>query len=108
MKRVSRLETEKAETTYLEITIAKKKWYILPSQIASKTKFFEEILVSPNKALNKYDNLLSAGDLNINTLRPTWRWSNHFSDLNDTSSWTSLVIGILSVSNIEYFDGSKK
>ena len=62
VKRVSHLETEKAETTYLEITIAKKK-------------FFEEILVTPNKALNKYDNLLSAGDWNINTLRPTWRWS---------------------------------
>ena len=73
VKRVSHLETEKAETTYLEITIAKKKWYILPSPIASKTKFLEKISVTLNKALNKYDNLLSAGDLNINTLRPTSR-----------------------------------
>ena len=101
VKRVSHLETEKAETTYLEITIAKKKWYILPSPIASKTKFLEKISVTLNKALNKYDNLLSAGDLNINTLRPTSRWSNHLSDLNDTFSWTSLVTAILIVSNIE-------
>ena len=101
VKRVSHLETEKADTTYLEITIAKKKWYILPSPIASKTKFLEKISVTLNKALNKYDNLLSAGDLNINTLRPTSRWSNHLSDLNDTFSWTSLVTAILIVSNIE-------
>ena len=44
-----------------------------------------------NKALNKYDNLLLAGDLNINTLRPTSDSSNHLSDLNDTFSLTNLV-----------------
>ena len=44
-----------------------------------------------NKALNKYDNLLLAEDLNINTLRPTSDSSNHLSDLNDTFSLTNLV-----------------
>ena len=43
------------------------------------------------KALNKYDNLLLAEDLNINTLRPTSDSSNHLPDLNDTFSLTNLV-----------------
>ena len=43
------------------------------------------------KALNKYDNLLLAGDLNINILRPTSGSSNHLSDLNDTFSLTNLL-----------------
>ena len=44
-----------------------------------------------NKALNKYDNLLLAGDFNINILRHTSNSSNHLSDLNDTFSLTNLV-----------------
>ena len=44
-----------------------------------------------NKALNKYDNLLLAGDLNINTLRPTSDSSNHLPDLDDAFSLTNLV-----------------
>ena len=47
--------------------------------------------MSLNKALNEYDNLLLAGDLNINTLRATSDSSNHLSDLNDTFSLTNLV-----------------
>ena len=44
-----------------------------------------------NKALNKYDNLLLARDLNINILRPTSDSYNHLSDLNETFSLTNLV-----------------
>ena len=47
--------------------------------------------MSLNKGLNDYDNLLLAGDLNINTLRPTLDSSNHLSYLNDTFSLTNLV-----------------
>ena len=46
-----------------------------------------------NKALNEYDNLLLAGDLNINPLRPTPDSSDHLSDLIDTFSLTHLVTG---------------
>ena len=67
-KRIPKLETEKAKTICFKITIAKKKRCILfadrPPNF-SKTEFFEEISVTINKALNKYDNLLLAGDLNI-------------------------------------------
>ena len=64
-----------------------KKWCMLfthrPPNFP-KTEFFEEISVALNKALNKYNNLLIAGDLNINTLRPTSDSSKHLSDLNDS------------------------
>ena len=93
-KRIPKFETDKAEIICIEITIVKKKWCILftyrPPNL-SKTEFFVEISVTLDKALNKYDNLLLAGDLNINTLRPTSHSSNNFSDLNDTFSLTNLV-----------------
>ena len=60
-------------------------------QNSRKFSLFEEISVTLSKALNKYDNLLLAGDLYINTLRPTSDSSNHLSDLNDTFSLTNLV-----------------
>ena len=61
------------------------------SKLLKNSVFFEEIYVTLNKALNEYDNLLLAGDLNINTWRPTSDSSNHLSDLNDTFSLTNLV-----------------
>ena len=72
MKRIPKFEKVKAETICTEITIAKKEWCILfayrPLNF-SKTEFVEEVSVTLNKALNKYDNFLLARDLNINTLR---------------------------------------
>ena len=56
-----------------------------------KTEFFEQISVALNKALNKYNNLLIAGDLNINTLKPTSDSSKHLSDLNNSFSLTNLI-----------------
>ena len=46
-----------------------------------------------NKALHKSDNLLLAGDLNINILRPTSDSSNYLSDLNGTFKLTNLLTG---------------
>ena len=55
------------------------------------TPGFPIVLGTLNKVLSKYDNLLIAGDLNVNTLRPTSGSSNHLSELNDTFSLTNLV-----------------
>ena len=93
-KRIPKFKTKKAETICTEITIAKKKWCILfayRSANFSKTEFFEEIYVTLHEGLNEYDNLVLAGGLNINTLRPTSDSSNHLPDLNDTFSLTNLV-----------------
>ena len=56
-----------------QIAIVKKKWcilftYRLPN--TDKEEFFDEISVSLNKILSKYDNIILAGDLNIDELRP--------------------------------------
>ena len=93
-RRIPKFEMKKAKTICIEITIAKKKWCILFAYrppTFSKTEFFEEIFVTLNKALNEYDNLLLAGDLNINTLRPTSDSFNNLPDLNYTFSLTNLV-----------------
>ena len=65
-------ETENAETICLELVIAKKKWCILfayrPPD-TNKTMFFNEIYITLNKILGKYDNILQAEDLNIDELK---------------------------------------
>ena len=61
-------ETENAETICLKLLVAKKKWCILfayrPPD-TNKAMFFNEIYITLNKILGKYDSILLAGDLNI-------------------------------------------
>ena len=71
VKQMKKFETTNAETIYFELIIAKKKWCILfayrpPS--TNKDKFFEEIFTSLDKMLGNYDNIVLAGDLNIDEL----------------------------------------
>ena len=88
------IETENAETICLELVIAKKKWCILfayrPPD-TNKTMFFNEIYITLNKILGKYDNILLAGDLNIDELKTGSDSSNHLSDVKDVFNLTNLV-----------------
>ena len=59
-KRIPKFEIKKFETICIEIILFASR-----SPNFSKTKFFEEIYVTLNKALNEYDNLLLTGNLNI-------------------------------------------
>ena len=83
--------TENAENMCLKLIIAKKKWWILftyrPPD-TNKTMFFNEIYVTLNKIL---DNILLAGDLNIDELKTGSDSSNHFSDAKDVFNLTNLV-----------------
>ena len=86
--------TENAETIYLEIVIAKKKWCILFAQRPPNTNittFFNEIHITLNKILGKYDNILLARDLNIDELKTGSDSSNHLSDVKDVFNLTNLV-----------------
>ena len=56
-----------------------------------KKSFFEEISNSLFLIVNKYENFVLAGDLNINLLDPKSDTQNHFSDLRDTFTLTNLV-----------------
>ena len=72
-KQMKNFETENTETISLELAIVKKSGaFFLPTvlQTLMKKIFFCEISVSHNKILGKYDNIILAGDLNIDKLRP--------------------------------------
>ena len=56
-----------------------------------KNSFFEETSNSLSLIVNKYDNILLAGHVNINLLDPNSDTKNHFSDLRDTFALTNLV-----------------
>ena len=88
------LETESAETICLELIIAKKKWCILfayrPPD-TNKTMFFNEIYITLNKILGKYDNILLEGDLNIDELKTSSDSSNHLFDAKDVFNFRNLV-----------------
>ena len=55
-----------------DFSIVKKKWCILFAYCppnTNKEEFFDEISVSFNEILGKYDNIILATDLNIDELR---------------------------------------
>ena len=93
-KRLKSFESKNIETICIELTISKKKWCILfayrPPNFEKKS-FFEETSNSLSLIVNKYDNILLAGDVNINLLDPNSDTKNYFSDLRDTFVLTNLV-----------------
>ena len=57
-----------------------------------KEEFFDEISVSLNAILGKSDNVILAGDLNIDELRTCSGSSkNHLSDMKDIISLSNLI-----------------
>ena len=87
-------EMENAETICLELTV-KKKWCILYAYCSpniNKEEFCNEIPLSLDKILGKYDNITLAGDLKIDELRPCSDLSkNHLPDMEDIFSLTNLI-----------------
>ena len=65
--------------------------FCLPTSRHLQTMFFNEIYVTLNKILGKYDNILPAGDLNIDELKPSSDLSNHLPDANDVFNLENLV-----------------
>ena len=69
VKRVHALEPANLEVICFEITIAKRKWLIY-SFYRSETftqlpKFLEELKKSVDMAINKYENIILMGDINV-------------------------------------------
>ena len=101
-KQMKNFETGNAETICLELIIAEKKWCILfayrPPDANMKSfneifymKFFNEIYITLNKIIGKYDNIFLAEDLNIAELKTGSDSSNHLSDAKDVFNLTNLV-----------------
>ena len=57
----------------------------------NKGEFFNEISNTLSKVLKSYDNIVLAGDLNIDLLDPSKSTSNHLSDLVDVFNLTNLI-----------------
>ena len=53
--------------------------------------FFNEIYITLNKILGKYDSILLVGDLNIDELKTGSDSSNYLSDAKDVFNLTNLV-----------------
>ena len=86
--------TEDVETICLELIIAKKKrciLFALRPQGTNKTVFFNEICITLKKILSKYDNILLAGDINIDEPKFGSNSSNHLSGAKDVSNLTNSV-----------------
>ena len=94
-KQMKNFEKEKVETTCLELTIVKKKWCILfayrfPN--TDKEELFEGLSVSLNKILGKCDNIIVAGDLNIDESRLCSDSSkSYLADMKDIFSLANLI-----------------
>ena len=73
-KRLPHCESPSIESICIELTISKRKWCILLAQHPStinKGEFFKEISNTLSKALKCYDNIVLAGDFNIDLLDPS-------------------------------------
>ena len=57
--------------------------------------FFNEIYITLNKILGKYDNILLAGDLNINELKSGSDSSNRLSDPKESSTLQTWLRNLL-------------
>ena len=78
-------EDSTSETICLEVTISKKKWcvtfaYRRPYN-SNKDSFFKEFKKSLSNITGKYENILVAGDLNIDILCKKKDSKNYLSDL---------------------------
>ena len=95
-KRLKDLETATAESICLELTISKRKWFIVyayrPESI-NRSLFFEEIKRTLNLAVNLYDNIILAGDLNVDMDIPSKDVHGYLSDICDTFDLTNLIKG---------------
>ena len=92
VKQMKNIETENAETICLELVIAKKKWCILFAYRAPDINnvFFNEMYITLDRILGNYDNILLAGELNIDELKTGSDSSNHLSNVKDVFNLTNL------------------
>ena len=89
-KRLESLEGKESEMICREFTISKKKWCTIfayrPPKNDNKVMFFNELNLSLNQCINKHDNIIVMGDLNIDISDKKKDNNNFLSDLCDTFS----------------------
>ena len=70
--RVPTLETRSLELLCSEMIVNKKKWIVYsiyrPPESNNIDAFFSDLSITLNSALDKYENIIVMGDINIDTL----------------------------------------
>ena len=94
---MKKFDTENAETICLELIIVKKvvHYFCLPTLETNKVMFFDEIYITLNITLGKYDNITLAGDLNIDGFKTGSHSSTQLSDAKDVFNFTNLLRELL-------------
>ena len=94
INRIQSLETTFSEIICIELTIVKKKWWVLSAyrQLKENKKFFfKEILHCLNQLENIYDNIFLPGHLNTDIIDSKCDVNNHFSISMDTFGLKNLM-----------------
>ena len=93
-KRIKSYDTPHAETICLELNISGRKWFIMfgyrPESI-NRELFVHEVYITLCKAVNNYDFIIFAGDLNVDLDIPNSDTKGFLSDLCDTFDLTNLI-----------------
>lgn len=94
-ERRPKFEPDGLEIVCMEISIGKRKWLVTSlyrSPVYSNLKeFFKELTQSLDKIVEKYDNILLLGDINIDTLVEKAQGRQLYEDFIDTFNLTNLI-----------------
>ena len=74
----------------------------MPTEIQLKvisSPFFNEVSNTLNKTVNKYDNILVTGDLNVDFSNSKMAINNYLCDFIDTFSLTNIVTSKITIEN---------
>ena len=95
VKRLTVYEVQNTESIYVEISIKRRKWRILftyrPPNNNNLKLFIEETTHSANQPLSKCDNIIIAGDFNIDTSSKNCNKFKQFADFCHTFDLTNLI-----------------
>ena len=88
------LESPSIEMTCIEITLSRRKWAIISLYRPQRTGtnvFLSELTDSLDVVINRYDNILILGDLNIDLMDPNDQGFNNLIDFCDVFDLTNLI-----------------
>ena len=88
------LESPSIEMTCIQITLSRRKWAIISlyrPQRTSTNVFLSELTDSLDVIINRYDNILILGDLNIDLMDPNDQGFNNLVDFCEIFDLTNLI-----------------
>ena len=88
------LESLSIEMTCIEITLSWRKWAIISLHRPQRTStniFLSELTDSLDVRINRYDNMLILGDLNIDLMDPNDQGFNNLIDFCEIFDLTNLI-----------------